>query len=49
MPAINYYIPEQKYARLIYISMQKNLKVKKLIDEALDKWLEAYVDELDVI
>ena len=39
MPAINYYIPDETYARLVYLSVERGIKVKKLIDEALDLWL----------
>jgi len=51
MPAINYYIPEDKYTKLIFKCVERNeelhicnpekqVKLKHLIDEALDEWFD---------
>jgi len=40
MPAINYYVPDSKYAELVYEAHRRDAKVKALIDEALDEWLK---------
>jgi len=40
MPAINYYVPDSKYAELVYEATRRGVKVKALIDEALDAWLK---------
>jgi len=40
MPAINYYVPDSKYAELVYEATRRGVKVKTLIDEALDAWLK---------
>jgi len=40
MPAINYYVPDSKYAELVYEAHKRGTKVKALIDEALDIWLK---------
>jgi len=40
MPAINYYVPDSKYAELVYEATRRGAKVKTLIDEALDAWLK---------
>jgi len=40
MPAINYYVPDSKYAELVYEAHKRSVKVKALIDEALDIWLK---------
>ena len=36
MPAINYYIPETKYVKLVYEAHARGIKIKTLIDEALE-------------
>jgi len=40
LPAINYYVPDSKYAELVYEATRRGVKVKALIDEALDEWLK---------
>jgi len=40
LPAINYYVPDSKYAELVYEATRRGVKVKALIDEALDAWLK---------
>jgi len=49
VPAINYYVPDSKYAKLVFISQDRGVKVKTLIDEALDEWLDIqeHGDETD--
>lgn len=39
MPAINYYIRDQTYARLVYLSAEKGVKLKELIDIAVEEYL----------
>ena len=45
MPAINYYVPDNKYASLVFMAQDRGVKIKALIDEALDAYLDVQTKE----